>query len=152
MRAQTQIIQFILFFIVSISIFSAVSAYLFSFSQHSQDRLLSSFRELLSSYSSSFIIVIYTGCKYCNYSKIIYRIPHQVFDNFHEIGYSENTMYVISMPIQKRITSSIHNLNLSVSLEGFFSSAATPSYYGLNKTSDISISFNKTENKFKIGE
>jgi len=151
MKSQTQIIQFMLFFIISISIFSLISSYLFSFSQSSQDRLLLSFRELLSSYVSSFVIISYTGCKYCNNSKMVYGIPYQVFDNFHEVGCIDNTIYVRSMPIQKQIISSVHNLNRSVGFEGFFSSGATLSYYGLNKTSLISISFNKTENKFKIG-
>jgi len=152
MKSQVQIVQFVLFFLISISIFSLISNYLFSFSQSSQDRLLSSFRELLSSYASSFIIATYTGCKYCNISKVIYGIPYQVFDNFHEIGCNDNTIYVRSMPLQKQVTSSIHNLNRSAICEGFFSTGATFSYYGLNKTSIVLISFNKTENKFKIGE
>jgi hypothetical protein len=152
MKSQTQIIQFILFFVISISIFSLISSYIFSFSQSSQDRLLSSFRELVASYASGFLVNIYTGCKYCNYTSLKYGIPYQSFDNFHEINATNNIIYVRSMPLQKQVFTSVHNLNITVKFTGFYSTGATFSFYGLNKTSIVSISFNKTENKFKIGE
>jgi len=151
MKSQTQVIQFILFLIISISIFSLISTYLFSFSQSSQDRLLSYFRELVASYSSSLIINTYTNCKYCNYSKVLYGLPFQVFENFHEINASNNVIYVRSVPLQKGFATSMHNLNQTTQFIGFFSTGFTPSFYGLNKTSIATISFNKSENKFKIG-
>jgi len=151
MKAQTQLIQFILFFLISISIFSLISSYLFSFSQASQDRLLFSFREMLASYTSGYLIYNYVGCKYCNYSILKYGIPYQVFDNFHEIYAQNNQVYVRSIPNQNQILVSTHNLNFSTQISGFYSSGITPSLYGLNKTSIASVSFNKTENKLKIG-
>jgi hypothetical protein len=151
MKSQTQVIQFRLFFLISISIFTLISSYLFSFSQSSQDRLLSSFRELIASYTSGFAIYTYTSCKYCNYSSIAYGIPYQAFDNFHEINATNNVLYIKSMPIQKQILASTHNLNFSTSFIGFYSTGSTFSYLGLNKTSVVLFSFNKTENKFKIG-
>jgi hypothetical protein len=145
MKSQTQVIQFVLFFLISISIFTLLSNYLFSFSQLSQDRLLSSFRELIASYASGFIIYTYTGCKYCNYSNITFGIPYQAFDNFHEINGSENVIYVTSIPLQKQFSTSAHNLNFSISFEGVHSTGSTYSYLGLNKTSIVLISFNKSE-------
>jgi len=151
MKAQTQIIQFILFFLISLTVFSLVSSYIFSFSNFSQDRLLSHYRELLSSYISSIIISSYTGCKYCNTSNVSYAIAREIFDNFHDIGASGNAIYVKSVPFQKQVLSSIHNLNHSTQFTGFFPSGVTPSYFGLNKSSIIVISFNRIENKFIIG-
>lgn len=151
MKSQTQVIQFILFFLISISIFSITSSYLFSFSQSSQDRMLSSFRELVSSYSAGFLIYAYTNCKYCNTSNLTYNIPYQTFDNFHEVNATNNIVYIRSMPLQKEFSTSVHNLNFSTNFFGFHSTGSTPSYHGLNKTSIVLIFFNKTENKFIIG-
>lgn len=152
MKSQTQVIQFILFFVISISIFSLISSYLFSFSQSSKDRLLASFRELVASYTSGFLVNVYTSCKYCNYTSLRYGIPYQSFDNFHEVNATNNIIYVRSMPLQKQVFTSAHNLNITVKFTGFYSTGATFPFYGLNKTSPVLISFNKSENKFKIGE
>jgi hypothetical protein len=151
MKAQTQVINFMLYLVISISIFAIVSNYIFSFSQSSKDRLLSYFRELLSSYTSAFLIYTYAGCKYCNYSKVSYGIPYQVFDNFHEISATNNLIYIRSMPLQKQTLVSSHNLNLTVNFIGFYSTGETYSFHDLNKTSIVNFYFNKTENKFKIG-
>jgi hypothetical protein len=113
--------------------------------------MLSSFRELVSSYSAGFLIYIYTNCKYCNASNLTYNIPYQTFDNFHEINATNNIVYIRSMPLQKEFSTSVHNLNFSTNFFGFYSTGSTPSYYGLNKTSIVLIFFNKTENKFRIG-
>jgi hypothetical protein len=152
MKSQSQIIQFVLFFLISISIFSLISSYLFSFSQSSQDRLLSSFREMLSSHISGYIVYSFVGCKYCNYSILKFGIPYQVFDNYHEIQTSNNQIYLKSVPNQKQVLVSTHNINSTLSsIVGFYSTGSTPSLYGLNKTSIVVISFNRTENKLKIG-
>ena len=156
MRTQTQIIQFILFFIISISIFSIVSTYLFSLSQSFQDRILLHTRELIASYTSSVLIHTYTGCKYCNYTNITYSLPHKVFDNFHEINGTNRLIYVKTTPLQKEILTSVHNLNTSVQFSGIFSTGIIKypqgsSRYEVTKFSSVLISLNKTENKFKIG-
>ena len=129
MRAQTQLIQFILFFLLSISIFSLISSYLFLFSQASQERLLFSFREMLASYTSGYLIYNYIGCKYCNHSILKYGIPYQVFDNFHEIYAQNNQVYIRSVPNQNQILASTHNLNFSTQISGFYSTGSTSSLY-----------------------
>jgi len=142
MKAQTQLIQFILFFLISISIFSLISSYLFSFSQTSQNRLLFSFREMLASYTSGYLIYNYVDCKYCNYSILKYGIPYQVFDNFHEIYTQNNQVYIRSIPNQNQSLFSAHNLNFSTQISCFHSTGLSPI---------VTVSFNKTENKLKIG-
>jgi hypothetical protein len=106
---------------------------------------------LVASYTSGFLINVYANCKYCNYSNLTYGIPYKSFENFHEINATSNVIYVRSMPLQKQVSTSAHNLNFTVSFAGFYSTGATFSFYGLNKTSIVPLSFNKTEDKFKIG-
>jgi hypothetical protein len=151
MKSQTQVIQFVLLFLISLSIFSLVSSYIFYFSYSSQDRLLSSFRELLTSYISGSLITTYTNCKYCNYSNATYWIPYKVFDNFHEVIAASDMIYIKSTPTQKQSSSSIHNLNYTAEFVGFYSTGISSSLYNLTGTSPLPIFFNKTEVKFKIG-
>jgi hypothetical protein len=151
MKSQIQLTQFIIFFLISISIFTLISTYLFSFYQSSEDRILSYFRNLISSYTSGFIINTYTNCKYCNYSAITYGIPLKVLNNFHEIGSKDNLIYIKSVPIQKQNLITVHNLNFTTRFSGVYSTAETISFYDLNQTSMVIIFFNKTEGKFKIG-
>ena len=144
MKSQSQIIQFVLFFLISISIFSLISSYLFSFSQSFQDRLLSSFREMLASHISGYIVYSFVNCNYCNYSILKFNIPYQVFDNYHEIQASNNQVYLKSVPNQKQVLVSTHNINSTLSsIVGSYSTGYSPSI--------VTISFNKTENKLKIG-
>jgi len=156
MKAQTQVIQFILFFIISISIFSIVSSYLFFLSQSFQDRILSHTRELIASHTSNVLIYVYTGCKYCNYTNITYTLPHRVFDNFHEINGTNRLVYVRTTSLKKEISTSAHNLNASVEFSGISSTGIVPyperlSGREITKFSTVLISFNKAGNKFKIG-
>jgi hypothetical protein len=81
----------------------------------------------------------------------MYGIPYQVFDNFHEINTTNNILYVKSMPLQRQISASAHNLNFTTNFTGFYSTGFTSSFFGLNRTSIVSFSFNKSKNNFKIG-
>mgnify|MGYP001626387405 CR=1 FL=1 len=153
MKAQTQVIQFVLFFLLSFSIFSLILNFFYSSSFSFQDRILAFQREALASYVSSYATYLWENCQYCNYSSFIIPIPSKLSENYHDVYFSNNILYVKSQPLGKDFSSSLHNINESTTFSGFFSSASVYSYQGLNGTFALAnFSFNKTQNKFNIGE
>ncbi|MGC9200393.1 MAG: hypothetical protein ACP5F8_00290 [Candidatus Aenigmatarchaeota archaeon] len=152
MKAQTQVIQFVLFFILSFSIFSLILNFFYSSSFSFQDRVLTFQRETLASYVSSYVTYIWENCRYCNSSFFKIAIPSKLSENYHDVYFSNNILYIKSQPLGKDFSSSLHNINQSASFSGYFSSANVFSYEGLNKTFALTnLSFNKIQNKFNIG-
>lgn len=116
MRAQTQVIQFLLFFLIGFYIFSSLIVFLYHYGLYTQKRLTESYEKLLSNYLSAAFVDMIVFCQFCNYSEINLTIPRRIIEDVYEINL---TYFYIHTPFyDKRERINHHNLNYSYNFQG----------------------------------
>jgi len=137
MKAQSLIVQFILFFAIGMLIFLVVGN-LFKFhSEIIRADIINSSLKLTNSYISSVIITETVTCKQCDYVSINLKTGDDIGGYFSEIKL-DNGLNVST--IEKTFYSSIHNIGKSVNI--------TPGKTSSTKT--ITLTFDRTKNKLMI--
>jgi hypothetical protein len=119
MKAQTIIVQFIIFFILSIIILSAVGYFFRLQSDILRGDIISSYRNLVNSYISAASTSLLDSCKMCDYGRIYFKLPNTTAGYYTEISFVNNQSTVISQPDAVSSASSLHNLNYTLIFEGF---------------------------------
>jgi hypothetical protein len=125
MKAQTVVIQFVIFFVLSLSILSALG-YFFKFqSDLFREDVASGYRKLVNSYISSIAINLLDECKVCDYATLSFKLQNMTGGYYTEISFSNNQSSVITQPGGVTEISSLHNLNSTLLFNGFSYSIKT---------------------------
>ena len=139
MKGQSQIIQYVLFFLIGLSIFGIVGNFYKSQADSLREIIDQYSREMLTSYISGYAIHSFTNCKLCNSTNISLRISNKTAGYYHEFYLTQNGLEVRSVPSEKHFFSTIHNLNETLTFYGF-SSSIEP----------IVLSYIKNQNKLLV--
>lgn len=139
MKSQVQVVQFVLFFIIGLSVFSSVYSFLVSHTNFVQDYMSTNYRELVSEFLSTATVEVVTSCKKCNVTSFKLSIPAKIVESNYEINLKN--MYIRDLFYEKRTNINLHNLNYTYLLED--KNITVPSY-------PITFYFNKTENRIRI--
>jgi len=139
MKGQNLLIQFILFFLIGFTFFISV-AYFFKYqSDIFKDQVSDYNLNLVNSYMSANALTELVSCKQCDYVDISVKIQAPTTGNVFEIGMDSRGVNT-SIPLtQKKITTSIYNLNSSYTLSGFAASVEP-----------ISITFTRAQNNLRV--
>ena len=140
MKAQSQIIQYILFFLIGLSMFGIVGNFYKSHAESLREKIASNSREMLSSYISAYAIQSFTNCKSCDSINVTIVVPNTTAGYYHEFYLLQTGLIVKSIPSEKTYTSTLHNLNQTLNFYGFCSS-----------TKPIILSLIKNQNKLLVG-
>jgi len=137
-KAQSLVIQFVIFFISGFAIFLTIGSFFKYQSDVFRDSLLSSNTKLFNSYFSSVVTSMADSCKECKNSTFTFRIPRQ------PLGYSlkfelNKGLNVSIIGKNKYFFSSLHKLNETLELSGWSDS-----------TKPISLTFSRTKNKLVV--
>ena len=141
MKGQSQIIQYVLFFLIGLSIFGIVGNFYKSQADSLRETIDQYSREMLASYISGYAIHSFTNCKLCNNTNVSLRTPNKTASYYHEFYLlKENGLLEVkSVPSGKHLFSTIHNLNETLTFYGF-SSSIEP----------IVLSYIKNQNKLLV--
>jgi len=137
MKAQSLIVQFILFFLIGMIIFLAVGNLFKTHSEITRDNIINSSLKLTNSFISSVIITETATCKECDYVLVDLKTGEDIGGYFTEIEL-ENGLNVSAS--QQTFYSSIHNIKESVDI--------IPGKTSSTKT--ITLTFDRTKNKLMI--
>ena len=140
MKGQSQIIQYVLFFLIGLSMFGIVGNFYKLHADSLRERITSYSREMLSSYISAYAVQSFTNCKSCDSINITIVVPNTTAGYYHEFYLLPTGLIVKSIPSEKTYTSTLHNLNQTLSFYGF-----SPS------TKPIVLSLIKDQNKLLVG-
>jgi len=134
-KGQVVIIEFILFFVVGMTLFVLIGNFFRYQSDIFKNRIIDSSTELVSSYLSSISITMVDACKECDKIKYNAKINPTTANYFLSIILNGdgkcNGITVATAPIGMEFTSSIHNLNYSIACSG-----EAPSIEPINLTYD----------------
>src|SRR4030042_85979 len=137
MKSQVLITQFILFFVIGLTIFLAVGNVFKLHSEAARDDIINSSLKLTNSYISSAAISAISSCKDCDFVSITLKAEDNTAGYFTVITL-EKGLNVST--IEKYFFTSVHNMNESVDM-------TSPS---LSSTKPITLTFDRTKNKLMI--
>jgi thioredoxin-related protein len=137
MKGQYLVIQFLLFFLIGLSVFLALGNIFRYQADVFGSNVADSYRKLLNTYISSAIIYGFNNCKQCDVIKITIKVKNETAEYFYEIHYTSAGLNVISQPGGKNFLSSVHNLNSTLSPAGTFATSVNPIILTVNKTNNI---------------
>jgi len=139
-KAQSLIVQFIIFFIAGFALFIGIGSFLKFQSDVFREDITDSSLELTNSYLSSLIVTSVDSCKQCDYAKFSQKLESRATDYFLEFKLGDEGLNVSAVPGEKFYLSSIHNLNESFDTIVGKASSIKP----------INLTFSRTKNELRI--
>lgn len=136
-KGQWLVIQFVLFFLIGLTIFLSIGNLFKLRADVFREDIANSSRKLINSFVSSLIVSSFGSCKECDYSKVSVKIENTTAEYFFDIYLNSSGINVVSQPGGKSYLSSVHNLNLTLNFSG-------------NSTSIKTITLTKTQNKLEV--
>lgn len=140
MKGQSLVVQFILFFLIGLSIFLAISNFFKLQSDIFREDVADVTRKTINSYLTSIVISSYDTCKQCDSVNVTVKLQNTSADYFYEIFLTSSGMNVISQPVGKNYLSSMHNLIYSLAIES--SSVVTQN--------PITLTYSKNQNNLGV--
>lgn len=124
---------------IGLTIFTSASFFFKYQSDLFRERATDSYRKLLNTYLSSFVITLVNTCKECDFVNVTTKVENTTLDYFYEFQLSNAGLNVSTQPFGKSYLSSIHNLNSSISMSGKSFSIKS-----------ITLTFIKNKNKLEV--
>lgn len=140
MKAQSLVIQFLLFFIIGLVIFLAIGNFYRLQSDIFRQDVADLTRRMISSYASSFIVISQSSCKECDFASAEFKIENLTANYFVELYLDQEGLRVVTVPGNKLFLSAIHNINSTLNPSGFASSVEP-----------IKLTIKKIENTLEVG-
>lgn len=140
LKAQAQIVQFILFFMIGLGVFLSVGGLFRSQLDTFGNSVAKSSREIVASYFSALSIGAVSSCKECDNINTTVQLQNRTANFFIEIIGTPGGFDVKTQPGGETFSSTIHNLVApALKSEGFAAS-----------NQQIILSFNKNQNRLTI--
>ncbi len=139
MKGQSLIIQFLLFFVIGLALFTTISGIFRLHSEVLRSDIAESSRELTASYISSIAISMASNCKDCNFTTYSLKLENTTANYMHILNLSSRGLRIFSEPEGGSSNVSIHLLNQTLTMgRAAFS------------TEPIILRFNNTGNKGEL--
>jgi len=138
-KGQSLIVQFIIFFVIGLTLFLGVGSFFRYQSDLFKDDASRESIKLINSYFSSLSSAAYLDCKQCDIANITVKTANTTAGNFFEMSMGTFGLNV-SIPFTTlNYLSSNHNFNTSTSETGLVASV-----------NPITLTFNRAQNKITI--
>lgn len=138
MKGVSASFQFMLFFVIGLSLFISMSSVFRLQVDVFRDDVADATRKLDSTFVSS-LAVLERGCIACDVTSLSFKFQNTTANYFYVISGGSSGITVTSQPGGKTFTSTVHNLASSVPMSGSKSSVET-----------ITLTLNKPQNKLEV--
>jgi len=139
---QSQIIQFVLFFLVGMTLFIGVGNFFRIQADALQAELSNSSFELIGNYFASAAVASVDACKQCGSVENKFRISDSVFGYYLQISLGSDGLTVATAPPTKSFKTSVNDLNASVYFVPGFASSIQP----------INLTYDRNQNTLAINQ
>lgn len=129
---QSPVIEFVIFFVVGMTLFVSVGNFFRLQSEAMQAQLSGNAFELLGNYFASAAVTAVDACKQCGTVENGLRISDTTFGYYLEVSSDQNGLSVSTAPRTHSFNTSVNNLNASVT----FLPGSAPSLETINLTYD----------------
>lgn len=116
MKLQSYILQYIIFFVIGLSLFSTILSFFSSIVSSTGQITKNSVKEVITNNLLINILDIVVGCNYCNYSKTYTYLPTKIQDSFYEIvvdniDFNNIEFYFRILDYSEKTPINLNNLN-----------------------------------------
>ena len=140
LKGQTQIVQFILFFMIGLAVFLSIGGVFRGQLDTFGNSVADSSRKLVASYFSAISISAIDSCKECDNFNTTIQLQNRTANFFLEVLGTRDGLDVRTQPGNETYESSLHNLVISLVESSGFGASIGP----------IVLSFNKNQNKLRV--
>lgn len=139
LKAQSLVIQFVIFFIIGLTIFIGVAQFFRFESDIFQSGASAESMNLVNSYFSSLMLTAYDACKQCDTVNINVKTANTTVGSYFVVSLGTYGLNASIPNTDINSTTPYHNINYSVSANGFVISSRP-----------IAITFNRAQNQLKL--
>jgi hypothetical protein len=139
-KGQSQIIQFMLFFLIGLAIFIIVGNVFKDRLDFYTADVVDANRKLINTHFSGLIVQSMVSCKECDRFNSTTKIANQTAGYASEVGVNDQYLTVLSQPGGLMFQSQAHNMLLSVAAAGGSALSTRP----------ITLSYSKNQNILRI--
>ncbi|MCX6820779.1 MAG: hypothetical protein NT016_02425 [Candidatus Aenigmarchaeota archaeon] len=137
---QSQMIQFIIFFLVGMTLFIGIGNFFRIQSESLQSELSSSAFELMGNYFASAAVASVDACKQCGIVENDLRISDTVFGYYLRLSASGSGLSVATAPPTHSYNTSVNNLNATVTFVQGSAASIQP----------INLTYDRNQNTLEI--
>jgi hypothetical protein len=137
---QSTVMEFLIFFLIGLTLFIGIGNFFKIQSEILRKDVSVYSVQLASNYVSAFVISSVDSCKQCDVMQSDLKLADSVFGYYLQTSLSSKGLNITTMPSDLNLTSSMGNLNYSISSM----SGSVPSVQTINLT------YNRNENKLEI--
>ena len=137
---QSQIMQFIIFFLVGMTLFVGIGNFFRIQSESLQSELSGRAFELMGNYLASAAVVSVDACKQCGSVENDLRISDTVFGYYLQLSSSGSGLSVATAPPTQSYNTSVNNLNATVTFVPGLSASIQP----------INLTYDRNQNTLEI--
>jgi len=137
---QSQIMQFIIFFLVGMTLFVGIGNFFRIQSESLQSELSGSAFELMGNYFASAAVVSVDACKQCGSVENDLRISDTVFGYYLQLSSSGAGLSVATAPPTRSYNTSVNNLNATVTFVPGSAASIQP----------INLTYDRNQNRLEI--
>lgn len=123
MKSQSMIVQFILFFVIGLSLFISIGNFFRLQHDIFREDATDLHRKLINNYFSSLIITSVDTCKQCDFVNNEITLERMTGGYFINVSLDYSGLKVSTQPEAKSFSSSVHNFNSSLDFTGSATSA-----------------------------
>lgn len=143
-KGQSLIIQFVIFFLIGITLFIGLSSFFRLQSENLREDLVKLSLEMINSYISSMVVSSVDSCVNCGVIENKVHLGKTYAGYFIEINLNESGLAVATAPRQVAQLSSINNLNESFDPGKITGSASS--------VKTINLTYNRNQNKLEVND
>ncbi len=140
-KGQSLVIQFLLFFLIGLTVFISISGFFRLQSDLSRDDIVSSNKRLIGNFLSSYVIQMQDSCKQCDFINISTTLVNTTGSYGIRVSAGNTGLDVSTKPFGKNYLSPIHNLNYTLTMSGSGSSVRP-----------LILTLTKTQNKLEVSQ
>ena len=138
-KAQSLILQFIMFFMAGFIVFITVGSFFKYQSDLFRDDVANRSIDLVANYLSSAVISQVDSCKGCDYARYSLKLQNTTAGYFMEFSLGSDGLTISTSPVNKEIVSDLYNLKDSIEMSGSGTSVEP-----------INLTLRRTKNELRV--
>lgn len=136
-KGQSQIIQFILFFMIGLALFLTIGGVFRGRIDIFADDIADQNRKLINSYFSSLAVQALVTCKECDGYNVTTRLSNTTAGSYTQVGLNDTNLVTISQPGGRRYDGSAHGLLMQLEGAGGLATTSRPIILSYSKNQGI---------------
>lgn len=136
-KGQSQIVQFIMFFMIGLALFLTIGNVFRGRLDLFTDEIADENRQMINKYFSALTIESLVSCKECDNFNITTKLSNTTAGSFTQIGLSNTNIVTVTLPGNRQYSSTAHNMLSELAAAGGLAISNKPIILSYSKNQNI---------------